>query len=185
MQKKDVQRLKTTDVADKKMGLSSKDKCKIIPSEWFSHSLTTWKQSYKIDLVLINFKLIYGWSLQLIKLKALLWYTICFFEVRFLAALASWLCRLHRFWLFLANEFVYKFWAAIFFSGPRYVVISYCLLSDELKTNIQYVNWGNDLSNNLLFWTLNLLYRIDSLCNAKRTTYCVIRISARVDIYVK
>jgi len=33
MQKKDVQRLKTTDVADKKMGLSSKDKCKIIPSE--------------------------------------------------------------------------------------------------------------------------------------------------------
>jgi len=37
-----------------------------------------------------------------------------FFEVRFLAALASWLCRLHRFWLFLADEFVYEFWAAIF-----------------------------------------------------------------------
>jgi len=32
----------------------------------------------------------------------------------FLAALASWLCRLHSFWLFLADKLVYKFWAAIF-----------------------------------------------------------------------
>jgi len=30
--------------------------------------------------------------------------TVCFFEVRFLAALASWLCRLHSFWLFLADQ---------------------------------------------------------------------------------
>jgi hypothetical protein len=31
-----------------------------------------------------------------------------------LAALASWLCRLHNFWLFLADKLVYEFWAAIF-----------------------------------------------------------------------
>ncbi len=31
---------------------------------------------------------------------------ICFFEVRFFAALASWLCRLHSFWLFMADKFV-------------------------------------------------------------------------------
>jgi len=36
--------------------------------------------------------------------------TICLFEVCFLSALASWLCRLHSFWL-------YKFWAAIFLAG--------------------------------------------------------------------
>ena len=40
--------------------------------------------------------------------------TICFFEVRFLAALASWLCWVHSFWLFLADKFVLEFWAAIF-----------------------------------------------------------------------
>jgi hypothetical protein len=41
-------------------------------------------------------------------------HTICFFEVCFLAALASWLCWLHSFWLFLADKFVLEFWAAIF-----------------------------------------------------------------------
>jgi hypothetical protein len=43
--------------------------------------------------------------------------TICFFEVRFLAALASWLCRLHSFRLFMADKFVLEFWAAIFLAG--------------------------------------------------------------------
>jgi len=43
-------------------------------------------------------------------------YTICSFEVRFLAALASWLCRLNIFWLFLADKLVHKFWAAIFYT---------------------------------------------------------------------
>jgi len=46
---------------------------------------------------------------------------VCFFEVRFLAALASWLCWLHSFWLFLADKFVLEFWQQ-FFSGPRYTV---------------------------------------------------------------
>jgi len=41
-------------------------------------------------------------------------HTICFLEVRFLAALASWLCRLHSFWLFLADKLSSEFWAAIF-----------------------------------------------------------------------
>jgi len=36
-------------------------------------------------------------------------HTVCFFEVRFLAALASWLCWLHRFGLFLADELGKKF----------------------------------------------------------------------------
>jgi len=40
-------------------------------------------------------------------------FEVCFFEVRFLAALASWLCRLHSFWLFMADKFVLEFWAAI------------------------------------------------------------------------
>jgi hypothetical protein len=35
--------------------------------------------------------------------------TICFFEVHFLTALASWLCRLHRFGLFLADKLEKKF----------------------------------------------------------------------------
>jgi len=48
-------------------------------------------------------------------------FTVCFFEVRFLAALASWLCRLHRFGLFLADELGKKF-GQQFFSGPRYIV---------------------------------------------------------------
>ncbi len=61
-----------------------------------------------------------------------------FLKFVFLAALASWLCRLHSFWLFMADEFVQEFWAAIFFSGPSYVVNSYCLLSDELRINIRY-----------------------------------------------
>jgi hypothetical protein len=39
----------------------------------------------------------------------------CFFEVRFLAALASSLCRLHRFGLFLADELGKKFGQQIFF----------------------------------------------------------------------
>jgi hypothetical protein len=47
--------------------------------------------------------------------------TVCFFEVRFLAALASWLCWLHRFGLFLADKLGKKF-GQQFFSGPRYIV---------------------------------------------------------------
>jgi hypothetical protein len=47
--------------------------------------------------------------------------TVCFFEVRFLAALASWLCWLQRFGLFLADELGKKF-GQQFFSGPRYIV---------------------------------------------------------------
>ncbi len=43
-----------------------------------------------------------------------------------------------RFGLFLADELGKKFGQQFFFSGPRYVVNPYCLLSDELKTNIQY-----------------------------------------------
>jgi len=35
-------------------------------------------------------------------------HTICSFEVRFLAALASWLCRLHSFWLFLADKLEFE-----------------------------------------------------------------------------
>jgi len=46
---------------------------------------------------------------------------VCFFEVRFLAALASWLCWLHRFGLFWADELGKKF-GQQFFSGPRYIV---------------------------------------------------------------
>jgi hypothetical protein len=48
-------------------------------------------------------------------------HTVCFFEARFLAALASWLCWLHRFGLFLADELGKKF-GQQFFSGPRYIV---------------------------------------------------------------
>jgi len=54
-------------------------------------------------------------------LKAAHKHTVCFFEVRFLAALASWLFRLHRFGLFLADELGKKF-GQQFFSGPRYIV---------------------------------------------------------------
>ena len=40
--------------------------------------------------------------------------TICFFEVRFLAAFARWLCWLLSFGPILADELVWQFWAAIF-----------------------------------------------------------------------
>jgi hypothetical protein len=65
----------------------------------------------------------------------------------FLAALASWLRRQHRFWLFLADKLGKKFGQQFFFSGPRYVVNPYCLLSDKLKTNIQYIAmWSKDMT---------------------------------------
>jgi len=78
-------------------------------------------------------------------------FIICFFEVRFLAALASWLCRLHRFGLFLADHLGKKFGHQFFFSGPRYVVNPYCLLSDELKTNIRYVRLGCNVDDVITF----------------------------------
>jgi len=58
-----------------------------------------------------------------------------FFEVRFLAALASWLCRLHRFGLFLADELGKKF-GQQFFSHIISVCLSISLswLSVYLKT---------------------------------------------------
>jgi hypothetical protein len=68
-------------------------------------------------------------------------YTVRFFEVHFLAALASWLCRLHSFWLFLADQLGKNF-GQQFFSWPRYVVNLYCLLSDKFRTNNLY--WFSD-----------------------------------------
>jgi hypothetical protein len=53
--------------------------------------------------------------------------TVCFLKFIFLAALASWLCRLHRFGLFLTDKLSKKF-GQQFFSGPRYAVNPYCLL---------------------------------------------------------
>jgi len=43
--------------------------------------------------------------------------TVCFFEVRFLAALASWLCRLHSFWLFWADQLGKNFGQQFFLAG--------------------------------------------------------------------
>jgi hypothetical protein len=48
-------------------------------------------------------------------------YHMFFLKFVFLAALASWLCRLHSFWLFLADQ-PGKNFGQQFFSGPRYVV---------------------------------------------------------------
>jgi hypothetical protein len=48
--------------------------------------------------------------------------TVCFFEVRFLAALASWLCWLLRFGLFLADELGKKFGQQFFSGLARYIV---------------------------------------------------------------
>ncbi len=62
-----------------------------------------------------------------------------FFEVRLLAALASWLCRLHRFGLFLADKLGKKF-GQQYFQGAKVCINLYCLPSDELKTNIQYLS---------------------------------------------
>ncbi len=52
-------------------------------------------------------------------------YCMFFLKFVFLAAFARWLCRLHSFWLFMADNFVQEFvqeFVQQFFSGPRYIV---------------------------------------------------------------
>ncbi len=56
-----------------------------------------------------------------IELHAVFHLQYVFLKFVFLAALASWLCWLHRFGLFLADELGKKF-GQQFFSGPRYKV---------------------------------------------------------------